>query len=82
MTLILVDDLNSQDLAFGAAKAEQNVSQAIQAGAFRFLHSGILTSPAFEDEPLPQKELYAQILNHLSMDFLDAEPGRCVAVPP
>ena len=58
------------------------MSQAIQAGVFRFLHTAILTSPAFEDEPLPQKELYAQILNHLSMDFLDAEPGRCVATFP
>lgn len=64
------------DTALCAARAEQSVKKGLQGGAFRFLHEGLLKSVAFEDEPLGQKELIATILNHLVMNFLQADQGR------
>ena len=59
-----------------AARAEQCVKQAIQGGALRFVHLGVLKGAAFEDELGLQKELIASVLNHLVMDLLASDQGR------
>ena len=47
--------------------------QAIQSGVFQFLHSNILETAAFKDEPLDLKELCAQKVNALLLEFLETE---------
>jgi hypothetical protein len=59
-----------------AERSANSIKEAIEAGALRFLSSGVLKSVPFEDDYPFQKELYAQVLHQLLMTFLDAEPGR------
>ena len=63
-----------------AERAARGIHQAIEAGALRFLGSNIVQGAFFEDELSFQKELYVQTLHQLLMGFLDAEPGRYIAV--
>ena len=62
-------------LPIHAARADEALSAAAEAGALAFLRTGVLESAPMRDEPDHQRELYASVLNQLLMLLLSSSAG-------
>ena len=62
-------------LPIHAARADEALSAAAEAGALAFLRTGALESAPMRDEPDHQRELYASVLNQLLMLLLSSSAG-------
>lgn len=60
----------------GTERCALCVKQATDAGVLTWMREGLVGSHAFQDDLPFQRELYAQILGQLLLDFLYSEIGR------